>query len=178
MARGVTANAITVASIVLGLAAALAIASDGLAGAVLGLVLYAVAVVLDHADGEVARLAFAESAFGEWLDIGGDTLVHAALVLGMGVTAERLAEAGAAMGVVAAAGVVASAWVAKTAPPAANAINRAFGALGNRDGFYAMLLAFVLGVALAPSALPALMVLVAAGTHAYWIGSSVTRPRG
>ena len=175
MAHGVTANAVTVMSIAAGLLAAATIASDSVPGAILGVLLYAVAVVFDHADGEVARLAFAESAFGEWLDIGGDTLVHASLVVGMGITAERAADAGFAMGLVAAAGVIASAWVAKTAPPAANAVNRAFGALGNRDGFYAMLAAFVLALAAAPSLLPALMLLVALGTHAYWIGTIISR---
>lgn len=174
-AHGVTANAITVTSIAVGFLAAVAIASDGIAGAILGVLLYAVAVVLDHADGEVARLAFAESAFGEWLDVGGDTLVHASLVAGMGMTAERAADAGFAMGLVAAVGVIASAWVAKTAPPAGNAVNRAFGALGNRDGFYVMLVAFLLALATAPSLLPALMVLVALGTHAYWIGMVITK---
>jgi hypothetical protein len=47
--------------------------------------------------------------------------------------------------------------------------------LGTRDGFYAMLLAFFAAVTWAPSALPALMAVVAAGSHAYWVGRVVYR---
>jgi len=39
-------------------------------------------------------------------------------------------------------------------------------ALGNRDGFYAMLILFIVFRALAPALLPALMVVVALGSHA------------
>jgi phosphatidylglycerophosphate synthase len=177
VAHGVAPNTITIGGILIGLAGALALASDGVRGALTGLGLYVVAVVLDHADGEVARVSFTESRFGEWLDVGGDTLVHATLVLAMGLTCERATGAGAVWGVVAAAGVLASAWAMKTSPPAANRIAGVFEALGNRDGFYAMLVAFVLGLAFWPAALPALMVAVAVGTHAYWLGSALARRR-
>jgi hypothetical protein len=56
-------------------------------------------------------------------------------------------------------------------------VGRLFVALGNRDGFYASLLAFVLALGLAPAALPALMVLLAVGTHAYWLGAMLSRLR-
>ncbi|MBI1735293.1 MAG: CDP-alcohol phosphatidyltransferase family protein [Candidatus Rokubacteria bacterium] len=175
--RGVTANAITIASIVVGLFAAVAVAVDGLAGVVIGVGLYVAAVVLDHADGEVARVGFAESRLGEWLDIGGDTAVHTALVLAMGTAAHRASGAAGWLGAVAAIGVIGSAWVMKTSPPRADPVGRVFLALGNRDGFYAMLLAFLAALALLPAALPALMVLLAAGTHAYWLGSLFARLR-
>ena len=42
-------------------------------------------------------------------------------------------------------------------------------ALGNRDGFYAMLIVFILALTFAPSALPTLMLVVTAGSHAYWL---------
>ena len=54
---------------------------------VLGLLVYILAVVLDHADGEVARLTLTESAFGEWLDAVVDTVVHTTLALTLGVAA-------------------------------------------------------------------------------------------
>lgn len=173
----VTPNTISIASIVIGLGGAAAIASGGVRGALTGLGLYVLAVVLDHADGEVARVSFTESRVGEWLDVAGDTVVHAALVLAMGLTSERVAGAGATWSVVAAAGVLASAWAMKTSPHAANRLASVFDALGARDGFYVMLAAFVLGLAFWPQALPALMVVAAVGTHAYWVGSALARRR-
>jgi phosphatidylglycerophosphate synthase len=127
--------------------------------------------VLDHADGEVARLTLTESAVGEWLDIVIDTVVHTALVLALGVAASRVTEAGLGAGVVAAAGVVASAVIGKLRPPApASATPRGFlDALTSRDGFYAMLVTFIVVRLAAPAWLPALMLVVAVGTHAYWL---------
>jgi phosphatidylglycerophosphate synthase len=47
--------------------------------------------VLDCSDGELARLRFAETRLGHWLDIIGDTLVHLAV---LGGVAARLARVG------------------------------------------------------------------------------------
>jgi hypothetical protein len=176
VAAGVAPNAVTVASGAVGLAAAAAFAAGGTPAAVAGLVLYLVAVVLDHADGEVARLTLTESAVGEWLDIAMDTVVHAALVLALGVATARVAGAGLGAGVVAATGVVASATVAKLwpPPPVTAARRDLLDRLSSRDGFYAMLLLFIaLGIG-APAWLPALLVVVAAGSHAYWVARALS----
>jgi phosphatidylglycerophosphate synthase len=144
----------------------------GTAGAaVAGLAVYVTAVVLDHADGEVARLTLTESRVGEWLDIAVDTIVHAAMVVAMGLTAERIAGGGAALGIIGALGVVASAAVAKHWPTtdATDSIGATLQNLGSRDGFYTMLLLFIAALALAPAALPWLMIIVALGSHAYWL---------
>jgi phosphatidylglycerophosphate synthase len=169
-------NAITAASGVVGLAAAAAFAPGELAPALGGLGLYLVAVVLDHADGEVARLTLTDSPTGEWLDITVDTLVHTALMLALGLAVARVAGSGLATGVVAAAGVVASATVGKLWPPApATTAGRGLlDRLSSRDGFYAMLLAFLGLLVIAPAALPALLGVIAAGTHAYWLARAVT----
>jgi phosphatidylglycerophosphate synthase len=140
-------------------------------------------VVLDHTDGEVARLTLTESALGERLDVLSDTIVHAALVLAMGITSARVAGGGATAGVVAGAGVVASAIVAKLSPTLGTGgappdrVGRLLAGLGNRDGYYAMLLAFLVLLAARPAALPGLMILVAAGSHAYWVGRAAYRRR-
>src|SRR5215467_3124939 len=47
--------------------------------------------VLDCSDGELARLRFAESRLGHWLDVSGDTIVHVCLLGGI---ATRLAATG------------------------------------------------------------------------------------
>jgi phosphatidylglycerophosphate synthase len=178
VARGITPNTISMVSIAIGLGGAVAVASDHLLGALVGLLLYIVAVVLDHADGEVARVSFAESRVGEWLDICGDTIVHIALVVAIGITCDRVTGRGLGWGLIGAVGVLASAWAMKTAPPTMDRVAGFFDALGTRDGFYAMLVLFVLGLACWPAALPVLMIVVAGGTHAYWVGSVLTRSRG
>ncbi|HEX6211229.1 MAG TPA: CDP-alcohol phosphatidyltransferase family protein [Methylomirabilota bacterium] len=171
VALGIAPNPITVASGVVGLAAAAVIARGEPAALLAGLLLYLVAVVLDHADGEVARLTLTESAIGEWLDITVDTVVHAALVLALGVAADRVTGLGLSAGVVAAVGVVASATVAKRWPPAPPTARERglLDPLTSRDGFYLMLVVFIAVRLVVPAWLPALMFVVAVGTHAYWL---------
>jgi phosphatidylglycerophosphate synthase len=180
VALGLGPNPITVASGTIGLLAALAVSRGDLGAVAAGLGLYLVAVVLDHADGEVARLTLAESALGARLDIVLDTLVHGALALALGWAAAAVTGRGAAAGVVAAVGVVASAIVgARWPPPPRTAPGRnLLDALTSRDGFYAMLLLFLALRGGAPGLLPALMVVVAIGTHAYWVARLAVSVRG
>lgn len=176
MALGLTPNPITAASGMVGLVAAGCFATGETVGALVGLAIYLAAVVLDHTDGEVARLTLTESAAGEWLDVVMDTLVHAALVLALGLAAARIAGAGTVAGVMAAAGVVASATVGKLWPPApASEGGRGLlDRLSSRDGFYVMLLLFIALRIGAPAWLPVLLAVVAAGTHAYWVARALS----
>lgn len=168
---GVAPNHVTLASLLVGLVAAWCLWQATVARALAGLALYAAAVVLDHADGEVARLTFAESSFGRRLDVAVDTVVHVLLVLALGAAAQQAAGSGAAAGGLAAAGVVGSTLVTQRSPGApSGAAGGALAALGNRDGYYAMLVVFVVLVAVLPAALPVLMLVVAAGCHAFWLG--------
>lgn len=171
VAWGLTPNQITLASLAVGLAAVACFWPASPASALLGLALYVVAVVLDHVDGEVARLTLAESATGEWLDVTADTLVHALLVAAMGVTAQAAAGAGAGLGVLAALGVVASATVAKAWPGRAprDGVQRVLDGLGARDGFYGMLIGFIAVLAVRPALLPGVMLVVATGANLYWL---------
>jgi phosphatidylglycerophosphate synthase len=171
LALGLSANQVSVASLLVGLLAVWGFWHATPQSALLGLLLYATAVVLDHSDGEVARATHSESRLGEWLDITSDTVIHALLVLAMGVTAQpRAGRVGIGLGVLAASGVVVSAIVAKTSPRSAGGgVGGILDALGNRDGFYAMLVVFILVLALAPTGLPILILVVAAGSHAYWL---------
>jgi phosphatidylglycerophosphate synthase len=171
---GITPNAITLASLVVGLVSVGFLAYGTATAALAGFALYVVAVVLDHSDGEVARLTFSESRHGEWLDVTVDTVVHTLVVTAMGVATERATGTGLVLGLVAAAGVVGSAWVVKTSQAEAGA-NALLAGLANRDGFYAMLLLFVGLLAALPRALPLLMLLVAAGANAYWLAWLVYR---
>jgi phosphatidylglycerophosphate synthase len=47
--------------------------------------------VLDCCDGELARMRFAESRLGHWLDVTGDTVVHVALLAGVAMRIARTA---------------------------------------------------------------------------------------
>lgn len=175
VAAGITPNQLSLAALLVGLAAIWCLWRPTLAWAALGLAGYLASVVLDHADGEVARLTLAESKLGEWVDLAVDTVVNAGLVLAIGDTAAALASSPAWLGPLAAAGVVASAVAVKLRPPApgapaGGAARRVLDGLGNRDGVYLILLAFVALVAWAPAWLPALLVVVASGCHAFWVG--------
>jgi phosphatidylglycerophosphate synthase len=171
LALGLSANQVSLASLLVGLLSVWSFWHATRLSALVGLLLYAVAVVLDHSDGEVARLTHSESRLGEWLDVTSDTVIHALLVLAMGVTAQaRAGHAGLGLGVLAASGVVVSAMIAKTSPrSAAGGVGGFLDALGSRDGFYAMLVLFILALTFAPALLPILMIVVAAGSHAYWL---------
>jgi len=138
--------------------------------AVCGVILYAIASILDHVDGEVARLTFQESRFGANLDWTIDTIIHSGLVLGMAVTAGGAPSR--SVGLWSVVGVTLSALFARYLPleiPAGASAGGALRALGSRDLVYLLLLTFVACRWLAPSLLHPLAVVVAVGSQAYWI---------
>jgi len=84
-----TPNQITVLSCVVGLLGAFCFFPGGYWGPLLGALLLQCSVVLDCCDGEVARVKFLESPFGDALDIVCDTVVTIAIFVGMGVAVWR-----------------------------------------------------------------------------------------
>lgn len=80
----VTPNAITTFTLALGLLAAWLFAQGG-GGAHLGALLFVLACLLDHADGELARMTGRTSAFGHYYDLIADALVLSALFVGIGI---------------------------------------------------------------------------------------------
>lgn len=80
---GFSANAVTLLSVVIGLAAAVSFSLGSYAAGVVGALLLQLSAVIDCCDGEVARLTFTESPFGDRLDIVGDNIVHAAIFGGI-----------------------------------------------------------------------------------------------
>jgi len=62
VALGVPANAISIASLLVGLLAVWSLSQATARGAIMGIAPYFVSAVLDHVDGEVARLTYAESS--------------------------------------------------------------------------------------------------------------------
>ena len=177
-----TPNQVSLASLAVGAGSLWCVWNATPASAALGIALYAIACVIDHSDGELARLTAQESRLGAHLDWTIDTIIHSGLALAMAVTAAG-PPLGLGLGAVAASGVALSAALARRLPreievgPSVGGVLRH---LGNRDLFYLVLLVFVLLRTLAPALLVALAVLVAVGSHAYWIAclARIRRGRG
>jgi phosphatidylglycerophosphate synthase len=87
LALGASPNAITMVATVLGLLAAVGFGLGTYEAAIVAALLFQFAAVIDCCDGEVARLTFTESAFGAWLDIAMDNVVHMAIFAGIAVGA-------------------------------------------------------------------------------------------
>lgn len=172
LVRGsITPNRISLLGLAVGLLAVWTFWSPSLLWAGLGLLLYEASVILDHADGEVARLKFLESTWGGRLDVAVDTVIHGALTLAMGDIAARLTGIPGLFiaGVVAAVGVAASAQVVHLlSGTVREGIGRPLTRLATRDLFYPVLLAYLVLLGLAPSLLVALLGLLAVGTNLFW----------
>ncbi|MBI3114037.1 MAG: CDP-alcohol phosphatidyltransferase family protein, partial [Rhodospirillales bacterium] len=90
VALPVTANQVTTASLLAGLAACWSAAQGTHGWAVVSGVLMVVCYVLDNCDGEVARRKNQCSTFGMHYDTFVDWAVHAAFFVTLGIGAERL----------------------------------------------------------------------------------------
>ncbi|MFL6139013.1 MAG: CDP-alcohol phosphatidyltransferase family protein [Frankiaceae bacterium] len=101
--RGIAPNAVTVGSLLLGIAAAAAFAAGSRWWLVTGALLLQASFVLDCVDGEVARYARRFSPLGGWLDASSDRVKEYAVYAGLAVGAIRTGDdvwvlAGAALG--------------------------------------------------------------------------------
>ncbi len=76
-------NVVTLLGIVFGVLGGLALGATSVAGVTAGVAGLIASGVLDCSDGELARLRFAESRLGHWLDMAGDTVVHLAVLGGL-----------------------------------------------------------------------------------------------
>ncbi len=76
-------NTITIVSMVVGLVAAGFFVPGSWEFALVGALLFQLSVIIDCCDGEVARLTFTESKFGQELDIWADNVVHIAIFAGI-----------------------------------------------------------------------------------------------
>lgn len=79
-----TPNGVTVLAALVGLLSGAVFAWGGYAAGIAGALLFQLSAILDCCDGEVARLKFMESPFGEQLDVALDNVVHVGLYAGMG----------------------------------------------------------------------------------------------
>src|SRR5574341_1014101 len=86
---GLSPNAITVLSMVIGLVAAASFGVGSYAAGVMGALLFQLSAIVDCCDGEVARLTQRQARFGEQLDIAADNVVHMAVFAGVAWGAYR-----------------------------------------------------------------------------------------
>ena len=86
-----SANAVTVLSLLSGVAAGLLFGRGTVFGMTAGSLAFLLANLLDECDGKVARLTNTCSRFGALLDTLTDCVVHAALFLGLGIGLQRAA---------------------------------------------------------------------------------------
>ncbi len=99
----VTPNHLTTGRLVFGLAAAVCFAAGETSWNIIGALAFLVSMVLDRADGELARLSGKSSRFGAIYDLITDAICNAALFIGLGVAAMNgeLGGWGLLMGIVA-----------------------------------------------------------------------------
>ena len=176
----VTPNHVSLSSLAIGLVAIWCFWHATVASAWLGVLLYAVASIVDHADGEIARLTFQESRLGANLDWTIDTIIHAGIVLAIGVSSGGWPTS--LVGLAGAIGVTLSAVFARYLPREIEVGPTVGGLLthiANRDLFYLVLLYFATLRWLAPSLVFLVAALVAVGSQVYWLGclTRLWRPR-
>jgi len=113
VATAVTPNHITTLRLVVGLAAAGALASGGGGWRAWGAGLFLLGMVLDRADGELARLGGKSSPWGHRYDLISDALCNLLAFVGLGVGLRDVGFAGWApvMGLAAGLGIAAILWL-------------------------------------------------------------------
>jgi hypothetical protein len=90
--RGLTPNAVTVISLVLGIAAAAAFAAGTRPGLIAGAVLLQIAFMADCVDGQLARYTRNFSATGAWMDAIFDRAKEYLVFAGLAIGASRMGE--------------------------------------------------------------------------------------
>lgn len=79
----VTPNQVTIASMLIGVAAGWFFARGDRNSALLGALLFQLAALVDCIDGDIARAVYKETPIGKWLDIAADQVAHVAIFGGI-----------------------------------------------------------------------------------------------
>lgn len=108
----VTPNHLTTVRLIVGLGCAWAFSLGGYGWTNLGALLLVISNVIDHADGELARLSGKSSRFGHFYDLAADSLVTVLLFVGIGAGIAHAHTAGSFANYATAAGTVAGVSVA------------------------------------------------------------------
>jgi phosphatidylglycerophosphate synthase len=79
----VSPNMVSIASIIIGVIAAIFLAEGSYRFALIGAILFQLSAIVDCVDGEIARILFKESPLGKWIDLVGDQIVHISIFAGI-----------------------------------------------------------------------------------------------
>jgi phosphatidylglycerophosphate synthase len=166
----ITPNAVTLASIAIGLVAAWFFAIGTYAAAVFAVILFQLSTIVDCVDGDLARVLFKESPFGKWLDLGGDQVVHVAVfaAIAVGLVHSGQAPYGIWLGLSAVLGAVLSfAVVARGLRRPANhpngLLSKLIDSATNRD--FSVLILVLAGI----GRLEWFLWMTAIGSHLFWM---------
>ncbi|MCI0541494.1 MAG: CDP-alcohol phosphatidyltransferase family protein, partial [Verrucomicrobiales bacterium] len=166
----VSPNAVSLASILIGLAAAVCFVSGSYAAGIVGAVLFQISAVIDCVDGDIARAVFKESPLGKWLDLAGDQVVHVAVfaTIATGLYQRDNAISVLWLGLSAVAGALLSFAVVvrgmkRLSEKPNTLLQRLIDSATNRD-FSVLVLALAVA-----NEIDLFLWLVAIGSHAFWI---------
>ncbi len=175
----VSPNQVSAASILLGLLSAWLFAGGTHDTAVWGAIALQLSAILDAVDGDLARVAFKESALGKWLDIVGDQVVHVAVFVAIGAGLYRAGSAAPVipLAVSSGAGVVISLIVIvrclkQLERRSDRRLQRLIEATANRD-FSILLLVLAL-----VDKLDWFLWMTAFGVHVFWIAVLIVQRSG
>lgn len=167
----VTPNQITVLSLILGLLSGLFFAFGGYTFNIIAGFLYFSSVVFDQCDGEIARLKYMQSDYGNILDIICDTVVNAAIVIGITYSIYMTSDSGfmIALGASAVVGISVSLLLTtyledQDDDKIPNGPKGFFDKLNNKDFFYVIIL-----VCIAINQMIWFLLIMAIGTNIYWL---------
>lgn len=176
----VSPNAVSVTSILVGVAAALGFALGTPSADIGAAILFQVSAIIDCVDGDIARAVFKESALGKWLDLAGDQVVHISVFLGIaaglvrqghGLEVAWLGASAAAGAALSFAVVVRGLRLLRRRGAETGRLQRILDAVTNRD--FSVL---VLVLALA-GRLEWFIWLAGLGSHVFWLGLLVLQSR-
>lgn len=173
----VTPNAISIASVLIGLAAAWLFAQGDRSSVLIAAILFQVSAVVDCVDGDIARMMFRESPLGKWIDLVGDQVVHIAVFAGIALGVHRAQSAPEMLwlGLSAVLGAALSFAVVLRGMTASGKSNgplqRLIDAATNRDFSVIVLLLAAVG------RVDWFVWLAAIGSHAFWIAALLLQLR-
>ncbi len=172
----ITPNQVTIISLVLGLLSGLFFAVGEFTYGIFGGVLYFLSVIFDQCDGEIARLKYRESESGRVLDIIADTVVNAAIVVG--ITSGIYKNSGSGfiiiLGILAMVGISVSLLLTtffEKKEGQHDGADEFFVKLNNKDFFYIIIILCIL-----INQMIWFLWVMAIGTNLYWIALKVVHP--
>ncbi len=169
----VTPNQVTIVSLIIGIVAAVFFSHGAHTYTIIAGILYFISTVFDQCDGEVARHKHMESDFGRIFDIIVDSIVNAAIVIGITIAIYKLNSSVLTIiaGLLAMTGIVISLLLttyfsseSKKDTGAKEMLDK----LNNKDFFYIIMLVSVIF-----NQMIWFLLIMAIGTNIYWIAHKI-----